>query len=288
MHVIGIGGMAGSGKTTAADFIEIESINLDCKPIRISFADPVRAEAAKRAGYDDWRLLKKEKHEEYRKLCQEIADEGRPSTWVNIMNEKLQKIQAEETQCSSPIFEERLVIIDDVRFHNELELIKAYEGTTVFIHLGDRMSDLPDGPWRTHESEELSQLVEAQRPEYTDLFQWDIFNDKDHLVLEKKLADRLDAFCGTAPVRFAKPCDCPTCRLFRADIQVSEMIDGFQEAIDRAVDDPDLPDETKDEIRESFEDIIEKLQSGEISPLDLVFDEFEEEDNDEETDNGHS
>lgn len=276
MFVLGIGGMAGSGKTTAADFIEVESINLDCDPIRLSFADPVREQAAAQAGYDDWRIFKKEKHSVYRKLCQTIADEGRPNKWVNIMNDKLKAIEAEEVKDTLPIFMERLVIIDDVRYRNEIDLVKAWAGVPVFINLGARSSTLEGGEWRAHESEWMNQQVEAGRPEYSDLYDWFMFNNKDQLALEKKIEARLDAFCGTSPTRFAKPCDCATCKIFRADIQVEEMVDGFEDAIERANNDPDLEDQTKKDIEEAFQDIIDGLEDGSISPLDVLFEDAED------------
>ena len=284
MFVIGIGGIAGSGKSTAADFIEIESINHDCKPIRLSFADPVRAQAAEEAGFEDWRILKDQNHEMYRILCQSIADAGRPSKWVNIMHEKLKEIQKEEAEDSCPIFEERLVIIDDVRYPNELELVNSWQGVTLFIRQGDRPVE-DSGAWRAHDSEWLNQQVEAARPEYADSYEWEIFNDRDEVALEKKLMDRLPAFTGVAPNRYSDKCNCTSCKIFRADVSSSEMIDSFREAIETAENDPDLDDESKTAIRETFTDFIEKLERGEITPLDLI---FEEEDVDEDPDDSDS
>lgn len=281
MFVIGIGGMAGSGKTTAADYIEIESINLDCTPIRLSFADPVREQAAAQAGFDDWRIFKKQNHEEYRDLCQSIADEGRPGKWVNIMEEKLRKIQEEELEDGDPNFKERLVIIDDVRYENEIDLLKCWEALRLFIFIGKRSSKLPGGKWRAHESEWMNQHVEAYRPEYADYYDWYLFNDRDHITFETKLDDRLEQFCGTAPSRFGKSCDCPSCKIFKADIQVDEMIEGFEDAIERAAEDPDIPDDTKADIADAFRQIIEGLEDGSISPFDVMFEEEEEDDKDE-------
>lgn len=276
MFVLGFGGMAGSGKTTAADFVEIESINLDCKPIRISFADPVREQAAKEAGYTDWRIFKNEKHDLYRERCQAIADEGRPGKWVDIMNAKLKEIELEEAKCTDPLFTERLVIIDDVRFQNELELVKAWAGVSVFVFLGTRTNELADGKWRAHESEWMNQHVEAGRPDYDDLYTWLVYNDKDEKTFEKKLLERLDNFCGTNPSRYSFQCSCSSCRIFRADIQVEEMIAGFEDAIDLAQEDPDLSDSSKKDIEDTLTELIEGLESGEISPLDILFNELDD------------
>jgi len=219
MYVIGFGGIAGSGKSTAADYVEIESLNHDCKPIRLSFADPVRAQAAKQAGYDDWRIFKHEKPDLYRELCQLVADEGRPSTWVNLLNEKLKQIQAEELSDSNLLFEERLVIIDDLRYSNEIELVKAWQGLTVYVSPGNRIVADADGAWRAHESEWLNQRIEGGVIEIENYYEWVVFNSGDPMAFEKKLHDRLQFFIGCSPSRFADECNCPACLGFRVDIQ---------------------------------------------------------------------
>lgn len=270
MHVIGIGGIAGSGKTTAADYIQIESINFDCKPIRLSFADLVRKEAGERSGYDDWRILKEKDPNEYRKLCQSIADDGRPSRWVNYMNEKLATIQKQELEDDDPVFCERVVIIDDVRYENEIELLKAWHAELIFVFAGDRKVQNANGKWRAHESEWLNQKIEGGSADAEAFFKWSVFNNGSEMQFEKKLHDRLQYVLGVDPTRFANECTCVSCRGFRCDVQADELIAGFKEAIREARLDPNIPEDIKDDLIAVFLDYIAKLESGEMSPLDVI------------------
>jgi len=269
MYVIGFGGIAGSGKSTAADYVEIESLNHDCKPIRLSFADPVRAQAAKQAGYDDWRIFKHEKPDLYRELCQLVADEGRPSTWVNLLNEKLKQIQAEELSDSNLLFEERLVIIDDLRYSKEIELVKAWQGLTVYVSPGNRIVADADGAWRAHESEWLNQRIEGGVIEIENYYEWVVFNSGDPMAFEKKLHDRLQFFIGCSPSRFADECNCPACLGFRVDIQADEMINGFEEAI-KDIRQSNMPQEVVDEIVALYRDYVDGLKTGRYTPMDIL------------------
>lgn len=292
MQVIGIGGIAGSGKSTTADYIEIESINFDCRPIRLSFADMVRKEAGERSEHKDWRILKEKNPAVYRQLCQSIADDGRPSAWVNYMNERLAQIQKEEAEDTDPIFCERVVIIDDVRYENEIDLLKAWHAELVFVFAAGR--DIPDanGAWRSHESEYLNQKIEGGSIDAEDFYGWAIFNNGTELDYEKKLHERLPALLGVDPTRFTNKCECIACRGFRCDVQADELIEGFRRAIAEASKDQDIPEDIKEDLIHTFKEYITKLESGEMSPLDIIqrenFFTIEEEDDDEETDDSDS
>ena len=286
MFILGIGGIAGSGKTTAADFIEIESLDYDLKPFRLSFADPVKIEAAKESGHPDAMTLKKEDPKRYRELMQSIADAGRPSTWVDAMNERLKELAKEELeQADDGMFNEYIVIIDDVRFPNELQMLQNEWGAeTLFIFAADREVPDSEGAWRTHESEAMSQKIEAMLPDYTELFGWSIFNNKDNLEFERKLTERLLYLTGTHASRYGDECLCTQCRAFRADIQSEEMIESFKEAIRDIQAQPGLTEEEKEMIVHQFEQIIEDLENG-ANPLDY-FDDPRWSETDEETDDG--
>lgn len=290
MQVIGIGGIAGSGKSTAADYIEIESINYDCKPIRLSFADLVRKEAGMNSGYNDWRILKDKDPELYRELCQSIADEGRPSTWVNHVNARLAEIQQEELEDNEAIFCERVVIIDDVRFTNEIEMLQSWQAELVFVFAGNREVPDAEGAWRAHESEALNQKIEGGSEDAEKYYGWAVFNEKDERDFEHKLEQRLPALLGVEPSRFANKCNCMTCRGFRCDVQADELIAGFEQAIIEANNDDSIPEDIRDDLINVFAEYIIKLKSGELSPLDVINREnfFYMEDDDEETDDSDS
>jgi hypothetical protein len=293
MHVIVLGGMARVGKTDAADFIEDEAIEAGMRPYRVSFATPLKEEAAKENGYgNDWRKFKKEQPEKYRDYCQEIGAEARAGNedyWVDLWVERLNEIQEQELDNYGPDgeWEESVVIVDDCRYPNELDAAKMFNALTMFIFAGGRASSLPemDAPWRAHESEEMSQKIEAMLEDYNQLFDWAIFNDGTFQDLQYKLQDRINYILGLNPSRFGNVCQCPECISFRSDIQAFEIIDSFREALAEIMEDPDLSDEDKETLRENFEELIEDLEEGRRSPMDLfkpkAWDKDEEDDDDE-------
>ena len=277
MHVVVLGGMARVGKTDVADIIEMEAAMEGMHPVRVSFASPLKNAVAKEHGYDDWRKFKEDQPEVYRDQCQEIGASCRaknPNHWVELWEKELAELQEEELkQDDSKTNEwmETLVIVDDCRYPNELEAAKRFDALTLFIYAGSRVADLPeaDADWRAHESEEMSQKIEAMLPDYQKLFDWAIFNDKTYAELEQKMEERLPHLLGLHGSRFGKECKCNECIAFRADVQPEELIEHFREALDEIFKDDDLPDDFKDQIRETFEDIIEDLESGKQSPMDF-------------------
>jgi len=277
MHVVVLGGMARVGKTDVADLIEMEGAMEGYKPLRVSFASPLKEAVAKEHGYDDWRKFKEDKPEVYRDQCQEIGAARRaenPDHWVNLWCDELVKLQKEElTQEDKNTHEwnEYLIIVDDCRYENELEAAKKFEALTMFIFAGSRAADLPeaDADWRAHESEDMSNLIEAMHPDYQNKFDWALFNDKGLTELELKVDDRIDHILGLAPARFGKECNCNECIAFKADVQSAELIAHFREALEEIFQDKMLDDDFKDKIREAFEGIIEDLESGKQVPMDF-------------------
>lgn len=159
MRVIAFAGPAQSGKTTVASLVEQNAIEAGYRVVREAFAGPLKR-AAERVGAG-----KQDDPDRYRSLCQKWGAEKRgkePGFWVRRMKDRLEKINTEEIGAYSNIWvqahltdwKETLVIIDDVRYLNEVELIKGIGGVVVFIDPGKRI-DLDD-PFRKHESEKLA------------------------------------------------------------------------------------------------------------------------------------
>lgn len=297
MHVIVLGGIARVGKTDVADIIEMEAEAEGMRVKRLSFASPLKDAVAKEHGYDDWRKFKEEKPEVYRDECQRIGAERRaedPDYWVNKWNEALQTCMQEELlNGDGPLgWEEYLIIADDCRYPNELEAAKKWEALTMFVFAGERLNDIPDvdAAWRAHESEEMSQKIEAFLPEYQTLFDWSIFNDKDFSALEKKLQERMPYLLGHHGSRYGKACDCNECKAFKADIQADELIEYFREALEEVWNDDQIPEDMKEDVRERFEEIIEGIESGELNPMDFFRNTWwtDKEIDDEDTDNSDS
>jgi hypothetical protein len=122
MKIIAFTGLAQSGKTTAANFIQGAKI--------LSFADPVKQIALSCFNWDGV------KDEKGRKLLQVIGTEcGRAydyDIWVKKMRDLINKI--------SPLNE--IIAIDDCRFDNESNLVRELGGIVIEIH---RPGCAPDG-----------------------------------------------------------------------------------------------------------------------------------------------
>jgi hypothetical protein len=276
MHVIVLGGIARVGKTDVADIIEMEAEAEGMRVKRLSFATPLKDAVAEEHGYDDWRKFKEEKPEVYRDECQRIGAERRaenPDYWVDQWNEQLQTCMQEELlNGDGPLgWEEYLIIADDCRYPNELEAARKWEALTLFVYAGNRLSEVPEAEaaWRAHESEEMAQRVEAFEEEYQTIFDWAIFNDKGLEELEAKLQERMPYLLGHHGARFGRSCDCNECKAFMADVQPDEIIEHFRQALKEVWDDDTIPEDMKEEIRDRFDEVIEQIEDGDITPMDF-------------------
>ena len=274
MHVIVLGGMARVGKTEVADILEMEAKLAGMNPKRISFSTPVKEEVAARHDYDDPRKFKEDHPETYRRECQKLGAgmrEEQPDYWVNkwldyaIAEQRRELIRKSNTGN----WEETVLIVDDCRYLNELQAVKKFEATTVFIYAGNRKLKDSNAAWRAHESEELAQRIEAGDEELSDWFQWGIYNDKTRADLNDKLEQRMPHFLGEHPTRFCSFCKCPECQAFRYDIQAEELIEGFREAIRDIKRDKALDIDIKARLLDLFEQAIDDLASGNTTPRDM-------------------
>lgn len=157
MKIIAFAGLAGSGKSTAATAAAAALFNAGFHPIIARFAGPLK-DASNALGF-----VKGGEHDDlYRSFCQmagSLGREGHPEWWVNLMACHLDAIAKEEAESiSSTSWHERVVLIDDVRFANEVDMVKAYQGTTVFVSAGRRLDTTQE--WRLHTSEMLATQYE--------------------------------------------------------------------------------------------------------------------------------
>jgi hypothetical protein len=171
MRVIAFAGPAQSGKTTVAGLVEQNAIKAGYRVVREAFAGPLKR-AAERVGAG-----KQDDPDKYRSLCQRWGAEKRkkePGFWVRRMRDRLEKTNLKEIGDYSNIWvqahltdwKETLVIIDDVRYLNEVELVKGIGGVVVFIDPGKRIN--LDDAFRRHESEKLAiDYMEGQLPSRT-------------------------------------------------------------------------------------------------------------------------
>lgn len=302
MQVIVLGGMARVGKTDIADWIVDQANISGMHPIRLSFADPLKKQAAESAGYgSDWRKYKEEKPSEYRKVCQDLGASKRavdPDYWVNLwMSEVIKYSQAELTVSPEEGWGETVVVVDDCRYKNEVTAAKSFEAFTMFIYAGGRKIPDSEAAWRSHESEELSQRIEGGDEDGAQLFDWAVVNNGSTSDLEDKLETRKDFMLGLSPGRFSTRCLCGECTTFRFDIQNAELIESIKEALENLLTSDNLTEEQKEQIEEEFSDMLEDLEEGTVDVdgffskywkgnLDDIHEEDSEDDDDEDDDKG--
>mgnify|MGYP003117016902 CR=1 FL=1 len=197
MQLIVIAGQAGVGKTTLAHYIACNAFNLGMIPKIMSFAGPLKKEAAEK-GYG-----KEENPKAYREYCQTMGlmkREVNPDYWVNKFEEELEELSVEETQDlkDGKKFWERCVVIDDCRFMNELLLGKKWNGRLIFLSYGDR--DIPDADaeWREHESEDLANSVAAGDEDTRELFTHILINEGTMSDLAEKARMMTPIWVGAA------------------------------------------------------------------------------------------
>jgi len=200
MQVVGFAGLARGGKTTAARILFDWCKQHGMSPMLYSFAQPMKR-AAKRVGLD-----KDTQSELYRATLQRWGESRRdprykpgitgPDYWVNRVLLELVGIQVREQEEYRRIdklhwnreFKETVVIFDDMRYMNEVQMVDAMNGTTIFVDGADRLQDL-DASWRQHESERLATLY-TQGAITDEVFDFYIKNDKSEAEF-KKLVDGL-------------------------------------------------------------------------------------------------
>lgn len=294
MQVIVLGGMARVGKTEVADILEMEAAILGKNPLRISFSTPLKQICAEKHGYKDPRKFKQEMPDVYRVECQKLGASERAidsDHWVKLWCKLVASEQEKELQqpVTNEGWKETVIICDDCRYENEIEAVKQFDAITMFICKGKRTLADEDASWRAHESEWMAQKIEAGHDDYDGLFDWMLVNDKGIKELEKKLEPRVSHLLGDAPTRFAETCTCAECKAFQADIQIEELINGLRTACQEVREYDDMNEYMKDKLLEHFEDIIEQLESGQVSIEDVFKqkwwqdfkEEFEDDDDDD-------
>ena len=162
MKIIALAGLAKAGKTAAADAIASELFTAGYRPIVARFASPLK-EAAVQMGFykgGDTDHL-------YRWFCQTVGERAREehpdwfvahmsrliSTQANLEARDLGEIKS--GQISGTGWHERVIIIDDTRYPNELRMLKENSAKVIFISAMRRLPDM-DAEWRQHHSEDMA------------------------------------------------------------------------------------------------------------------------------------
>ena len=206
MRVIAFAGLAQAGKTTAVDELCQWALEPAGRvyPVRLHFAGPLKEAlaimGARKGGKRD--AL-------YRTGAQLIGTMMRdpdtvpgitgPDYWVNVLREKLEQAAAEEdarlTTVAGP-FRETIVLIDDVRYLNEVEMIRKWQGNIIFIDAFRRLKiDLDEEPWRRHHSEGLAMQYTFGSLE-DELFDCTLTNNSDEAAFRRVVRSMASAWCG--------------------------------------------------------------------------------------------
>lgn len=214
MRIVAFAGLARAGKTTAAEIFAEWCTRHGMQPVRMSFAEDLK-KAAK------WLKISKETQPRlYRELLQRWGSQKRdighqpgrtgPDFWVNRTARNIIKHAMDEradyNRCCALDLEdswrERVLIFDDLRYTNELNMMVDLDGVTVFVDGLERITDLR-ADWRNHESEMLATLVTLGQID-EDVFDFHLPNNQGLEVLRAKIDKLASAWLDHTHV-------CPSC-----------------------------------------------------------------------------
>lgn len=174
--IIMLGGKARAGKTTVANILKIIAEEMGMKPVILPFAKAIKDEAGKLG------LFKDKNPKEYRDFCQKLGEEKRnedPEYWIKKHYESIKKmscLEDKDLNDDNKRFKERVIIVDDCRYMNEIAYARSIGAVTVFVSHGNRAIEETDAEWRQHSSEELGNKTENKEKDYDDVFDWRLDN----------------------------------------------------------------------------------------------------------------
>ena len=210
------------GKTTAAKLIAAEAFAKGFIPVLESFAGPIKQEALEK-GYAKDKLPEK-----YRQYCQNrgaIARQESPDYWVDLMKERIDKIciQEKEDFNKGKKYWERVVIIDDCRYLNEVNYGIILKASLLFLSYGNRV--FKNNSWRVHESEELANSIANGDRDMASLFDYIIKNDKSQKDFEEKIKSIIPNILGYT-VHDEEDCGCPACTsTYEVTLGIEELLE---------------------------------------------------------------
>lgn len=135
-EIIAFAGLARVGKTTAAQKIMSLAAGHGYSRIEsMSFAEPIKQ------GLSMMGVTKEEHPEEYRHLAQYIGTDvlrkKDNNWWANVMKRRISAFdQIPLKRYVEPADDNRLVVIDDVRFENEVEALEDLGATLIWVDPG--------------------------------------------------------------------------------------------------------------------------------------------------------
>jgi hypothetical protein len=264
MRIIAFAGQARCGKTTFARSFAAAAYDAAATPVIRSFAGPLKRAAAE-AGFD-----KETNPIEYRDYCQTEGAARRsedPDYWLNQFRDELADLAAADAAHLADAltdgrdYHETIVLIDDLRYENEFDLVRETGGQVCLVMRPDGRLPEADAPWRDHESEEFGNYWASQdEAEQDGMFDMVFVND----VPSEDAVMRAGKTCFTLTMMEA--------------MTPRHAIE--EEPLD---DDDDAVDATLDELLDLFRQLKEQADEG----FGLTDENIELEDDDDEEDIDH-
>ena len=165
MRIIAFAGQARCGKTTFAKAFAAAAYDAEASPVIRSFAGPLKR-AATEAGF-----AKDTNPIEYREYCQTEGAARRsedPDYWLNQFRDELAVLAAAdaahlaEALADDRDYHETIVLIDDLRYENEFDLVREVGGQVCLIMRPEGRLPEADAAWRGHESEDFGNYWASQ------------------------------------------------------------------------------------------------------------------------------
>lgn len=237
MIIVLVGGRARVGKTTLANVVAEYCINNNLTPRMVPFAYGIK-KAAEQKG-----LTKDSNPTEYRDFCQTLGESMRvkdPDYWVNEWKKKVAEIEKEEQldMSTNDSYKERVIIVDDCRYMNEVAIGRKLGATCIFIKQGKRIIEDDKASWRDHPSEELANKVEARDKNYSDIFNIVIPNDSTLEVFKKHIIKNIPAWLNLLADGTKAECTCEICKANRENRQpdpakvMEELLDILEKTLE--------------------------------------------------------
>lgn len=206
MQVIALAGLAQAGKSLLAQWIAEAAFHHGMTPKFLSFAGPLKQAAATIGA------SKAEKPDLYRRFCQEVGSNMRnpdyvpgvtgSDYWVELARTKLADLQLEDArraESDSEEYRELVVIFDDVRYWNELGMLRDWDAITIFV---ERMDELPnaDAEFRKHESEALAYQLRGDAELMQENMRFVVSSTGSADMFRQRVSAYLPVWCGAMPL----------------------------------------------------------------------------------------
>lgn len=213
-----IGGKARVGKTTLAKWLSEYAYNEGYTPVLLPFAQALKDEAEERG------FSKDKNPEEYRAFCQTLGSDMRatdPDFWVKKFKDKIKFLYEQEKKAlekDPDTWYEKVVIVDDCRYMNEVAAARDLRALTVFVSHGDRILPEASAEWRNHESEAMANALENKDKNYSEVFHYLIRNDGTEKKYKEKATQRFEEwFHILTEGLLGDLCSCELCMSTRED-----------------------------------------------------------------------